>query len=106
MLRLICNKKYPLERGELILLYKINHPEVSKEWLRFVAADFDSLLEKFELHERMVRDSIELLKFNDVDKILNLGGFSFKLERTDDVIPIIRSLEDALRNYKIKIKSD
>lgn len=102
MLRLICNKKYPLKRGELILLYKINHPEVSREWLQVDAADFDSLLAKFELHERMVRDSIELLKFNDIEKILNLGGFSFQLERTDDVIPIIRSLEGALRNYTIK----
>lgn len=102
MLRLICDKKYPLKRGELILLYKINHPEVSREWSRVDATEFDSLLEKFELHERMVRDSIELLKFNDVEKILNLGGFSFQLERTDDVIPIIRSLEDALRNYTIK----
>lgn len=70
--------------------------------MRVDAADFDSLLEKFELHKRMVRDSIELLKFNDVEKILNLGGFSFQLERTDDVIPIIRSLKDALRNYTIK----
>ncbi|WP_157796318.1 hypothetical protein [Bacillus xiapuensis] len=102
MLRLICNKKYPLRRGELIMLYKINHPEVSRKWLQVDVAYFDSLLEKFELQERMVRDSIELLKFNDVEKILNLGGFSIQLERTDDVIPIIKSLENALGNYTIK----
>ena len=98
MLKLICNKKYPLKRSELIMLYRINHPEVSREWLQVDVAYLDSLLEKFELQERMVRDSIELLKFNDVEKILNLGGFSIQLERTDDVIPIIRSLENALRN--------
>src|SRR5690606_309931 len=102
MLRLICNKKYPLKRGELIMLYRINHPAVSREWLQVDVAYFDSLLEEFELQERMVRDSIELLKFNDVEKILNLGGFSIQLERTDDVIPIIKSLENALRNYTIK----
>ncbi len=84
------------------MLYKINHPEVSRKWLQVDVAYFDSLLEKFELQERMVRDSIELLKFNDVEKILNLGGFSIQLERTDDVIPIIKSLENALGNYTIK----
>jgi len=84
------------------MLYKINHPEVSRKWLLVDVAYFDSLLEKFELQERMVRDSIELLKFNDVEKILNLGGFSIQLERTDDVIPIIKSLENALGNYTIK----
>jgi hypothetical protein len=80
------------------MLYKINHPEVSRKWLPVDVAYFDSLLEKFELRERMVRSSIELLKFNDVEKILNLGGISIQIEKTDDVIPIIKSLENALKN--------
>ena len=48
--------------------------------------------------EKMVRDSVELLKVHNEAKVLNLGGFRIKLESPEEKFLAIESLEYALRN--------
>ncbi|MCY7580641.1 MULTISPECIES: hypothetical protein [Bacillus] len=85
------------------MFYQINHPKmVIPKWSQVDASSLDILLEKFMLRERMVQDSIRLLKDHKKPKVLNLGGFRIKIEDTKEEALVIKSLEYVLRNYSDK----
>lgn len=75
---------------------------VIPKWSQVDASSLDILLEKFMLRERMVQDSIRLLKDHKKPKVLNIDGFRIKIEDTKEEALVIESLEYVLRNYTDK----
>ena len=85
------------------MFYQINHPAmVIRRWSQVDVSNFDSLLEKFRLRERMVQESIRLLKGHKKPKVLNLGGFRIKIESTKEEALVIERLEYVIRNHTDK----
>lgn len=82
------------------MFYQINHTDKHKQQPTQVhVSDFNNLLKKVLLSEKMIRSSTRLLKIHKVPKILNIGGISFELENIKETDSVIENLEYALENY-------